>query len=211
MRYINIFFLLIIPLLIAGCSSRISSFLSEPLSENYALAAYGAEASHPELNDGNLKTWGITRPPKRVYTIVFPEEKQIDRVVIYSGNVLGYQLFCWNSDLGKWKIIGDMDSIVGSQQVRAEQSQLRVPRFVHRVKCKTSKLKLQVIKAKSDGIVTTRSPGKNVKILNHRVDYIGVGRRRVRVDLYDIFKQGSAMIREIEAYSHVEKAKTEPD
>ncbi len=92
-----------------------------------------------------------------------------------------------------------------------DQRELQVPRFVHRVKCRTDKIRLRVLKAKSDGVVTTRNPPKNSKLLNHRVEYFGTGRRRVRVDLYDIYKLGNAMIREIEAYSYVEKPKTEPD
>ena len=208
---IMLMLLILIASLVAGCGPRFSSLLSESLSENYALAAYGAEASHQELNDGDMKTWGITRPPKRVYTITFPEEKQIDRIVVYSGNVVGYQISCWNSDTGEWKIVGGVDSLRGSQRVSAEQRQLQVPRFAHRVNCRTDKIRLRVTKAKSDGVVTTRTPGKDAKILNHRVDYLGTGRRRVRIDLYDIYKKGKAMIREIEAYSHVERPKTEPD
>lgn len=209
MKYIKIFIFLFIASLVAGCSPQFSSLLSESLSENYALASYGAEASHPELNDGDLKTWGISKPPKRVYNITLPEERQIDRIVVYSGNVIGYQLLCWNSEAKKWEIVGGVDSLKGAQRVRAGKGQLQAPQFVHRVKCRTNKIRLRVVKARSDGVVTTRSPGKDAKIINHRVDYLGTGRRRVRIDLYDVFKYGNAMIREIEAYSYVEKPKTE--
>ncbi len=202
--------ILIVPLM-AGCGSRFSSLLTESLSENHALAAYGAEVSHPEINDGDIKTWGVTRPPKRIYTVAFPEEKQIDRIVVYSGNVVAYQLSCWNSETSEWKVIGGIDSIRGSQRVNTGQSQLQAPKFIHRVKCRTNKIRLRVLKAKSDGVVTTRTPPKDAKILNQRVDYLGTGRRRVRIDLYDIYKQGNAMIREIEAYSYVERPETKPD
>jgi len=210
-RYIIIFLILLAASLMAGCSSRFSSLLSESLSENYALAEYGVEASHPELNDGDLKTWGVTKPPKRIYAINFPEAKKIDRIVVYTGNVVSYQLFCWNVDVKKWDMVAKVESLKGVQKVYSGQQQLQAPRFVHRVKCTTDKIKLQVTKAGSDGVTITRTPGKDAKILNHRVEYIGTGRRRARVDLYSIFRRGNAMIREIEAYSYVEKPKTEPD
>jgi len=208
-EYLTIFFLLLIALVMVGCGQRFSAILSEPLSENYALATYGTDASHSELNDGDLKTWGITSPPKRDYSITFSEEKKIDRVVVYVGNVVGYQLLCWDSKANKWKIIGGVDSLRGSQRVHAKQGQLQIPRFIHRVSCTTNKIMLRVMKARSDGVVTTRTPPKNVKILNQRVEYVTTPRGRVRIDLYEIFKQGNATIREIEAYSHVEKPKKE--
>jgi hypothetical protein len=74
---------------------------------------------------------------------------------------------------------------------------------------KTDKISLQVIKAEGDGIVTTRTPDKGDAILNHRIDYLGTGRSRIRIDLYDVYKKGPAAIREIEVYSHLEKPKTE--
>ncbi len=210
-KYTIAFLILLIPLLVAGCGSKFSSLLSVSLSENHVLAVHGAEVSHPELNDGDLKTWGITRPPKRIYTVTFPEEKQIDRIVVYSGNVVSYQLACWNSETGEWEIVGGIDSIRGGKRVTAGRNQLKVPQFIHRINCRTDKIRLRVLKAKSDGVVTTRTPPKDAKILNQRVDYLGTGRRRVRIDLYDIYKRGNAMIREIEAYSYVERPETEPN
>ena len=210
-RKYSLIFLFLPIVLLMGCGTKLSDLLSESLSENYMLAAYGTEASHPELNDGDLKTWGITRPPKRDYTVIFPEERKIDRIVVYSGNVLGYQLLCWDSEVKKWKTIGGLDTVRGSQRVESKYNQLQVPQFVHRVNCKTSKITLRVLKAKSDGVTVVRLPGKNDKVLNHRIDYIGTGRRRVRLDVYDVYRQGNAMIREIEAYSHVKKPKEKTD
>lgn len=210
-KYIIIFTILFVASMMAGCSSGFSSFLSESLSENYALAEYGVDASHPRINDGNLKTWGLTDPPKRVYSINFPEVKKIDRIVVYTGNVVSYKLFCWNVDAKRWDMVGKVESLRGAQKVYSGQRQLQVPRFIHRIKYTTDKIKLEVTKASSDRVTTTRTPEKDAKILNHRVDYISISGRRVRIDLYDIFKQGSATIREIEAYSYVERPKTEPD
>ena len=210
-RYAIIFLISFTAFLIAGCSSNLSSLLSESLSENYALASYGVDASLPELNDGDIKTWGITNPPKRIYALTFPEVKKIDRIVVYTGNVVGYKLFCWNVDAKRWDMEDKVESLKGAQKVYSGQRQFQVPRFVHRIKYTTDKIKLQVTKASSDGVITTRTPGKDAKILNHRVDYFGTGRRRARIDLYDVFKQGSATIREIEAYSYVERPKTESE
>jgi hypothetical protein len=192
-------------IVVSGCSPRFSSLLSETWSENYALASYGAVASNPRINDGDMGTWGDVHPPDRVYTIALPEQKKLNRIVIYSHNVIAYRLFCWDSKAGKWKLVGSVGSAKGRQRVYSDRHRLDIPRFDHRINFKTNKIKLQVTRAESDGVVTTRTPGKNVKILNHRVDYIGTGRNRRRLDLYDVFVEGFATIREIEAYSHVEK------
>jgi hypothetical protein len=188
-----------------GCGSKFSSFLSESWSENYALAAYGAEASQPELNDGNIKTWGVTRPPDREYTITFPEEKKLDKILIYSGNVLAYQLFFWDKKADKWRPLGDSGSARVKKLVSYEQLRSEMRQFDHRVNLRTDKIRLLVKRARSDGIVTTRKPGKDARIVNHRSETIGTGRNRIRITLYDIFVQGPASIREIEAYGHMEK------
>ena len=205
-RYSIILFFLPLVFIIVGCGSRFSSLLSESLSENYVLAEHGAVVSHPEINDGDMRTWGTTVPGKRDYTITFPEERQIDRIVIYSGNVLSYQLVCWDSEAKAWKVIGGIDSVKGGRRAYSKYNQLDIPQNVHRVDCKTNKITLRVLKARSDGSTLTRTPKKDDKILNHRVDYMDSERgRRVRIDVYEIYKQGNATIREIEAYSHVEK------
>jgi hypothetical protein len=196
-----------VALLVAGCSSKLSSLLSESWSENYALAIYGAEASHFEINDGDVATWGTVSPPDRVYTITLPEEREIDRITIYSGNVVGYRILCRDRETGKWKLAGVLGSVKGRQRVDSDRRRLVVPRLDHHISLhfKTDKIKLVVTRAESDGVVMTRTPGKNDKILNHRVEYIGTGRSRRRVDVYDVFMEGPATIREIEVYSHAEE------
>jgi len=196
---------IILIILTAGCGSRFSSVFSESLSENYALAAYGAEASNPRTNDGDIKTWGVVEPPDRIFTITLPEKRKIDRVVIYSRNVIAYELHGWNSEADRWEFVGAVGSVKGRQRVYSDRHKMDIPRFDHRVKAETDKLRLKVTRAESDGLVTTRTPGKNDKIMNHRIDYIGTGRRRIRIDLYDVYVTGPAAIREIELYSHVEK------
>jgi hypothetical protein len=198
-------FILLITLLTVGCGSKFSSLLSESWSENHALAAYGAEASHPRINDGDMKTWGVAQPPDREYTITFPEERKINRIVIYSRNVTAYHLLCWDRKADKWKRVAVLGSAKGRQRVYSDRYRLDIPRFDHRINFKTDKIRLQVTRAESDGIVTTRTPGKNDRILNHKIEYVGTGRNRIRVDLYDVYMQGPAAIREIEAYSHVER------
>lgn len=209
MNWIRVFFLLPVVLLTAGCGSKFSALFSESWSENYALAIYDVEASHPRINDGDVKTWGVTRYPDREYTITLPEERKINRIVIYSGNVVSYQLSCWDRKADKWKVVGAVGVAKGRQKVYSDRYQLDIPRFDHRINFRTDKIKLEVKRAESDGIVTTRTPGKNDRILNHKVEYIGTGRRRMRIDLYDIFVYGLASIREIEVYSHLEKPKIE--
>ena len=196
---------IILVILMAGCGSRFSSVFSESLSENYALAAYGAEASNPRTNDGDVKTWGVVEPPDRTFTITLPEKRQIDRVVIYSRNVIAYEIYGWDSEADKWELVGAVGSVKGRQRVYSDRHKMDIPRFDHRVKAETDKIRIRVTRAESDGLVTTRTPGKNAKIMNHRIDYIGTGRRRIRIDLYDVYVTGPAAIREIELYSHAEK------
>ena len=186
-----IFFFLSLVLIIAGCGPKVSSFLAEEWSENYALASNGTKSSNPRINDGDIATWGVVAPPKRVFNIILPEERWVKRVVIYSQNVVSYKLFCWDNETEKWKAVSAVGSVEGRRNV------------------KTDKISIQVIKAEGDGIVTTRNPGKDDAILNHKVDFLGTGRSRRRIDLYEVYKKIPAAIREIEVYSHVEKPKTE--
>jgi len=182
--------------------------LTESWSENYALISNGAKASLPEINDGKLDTLGVTFPPKREFEITLPEERQINRILIYSGNVLSYGLYCWDSKTSSWLTVGGLGTRVGQQKVYSDKYKFAVPRFDHRFNFKTNKIKIVVIKAAKDGMTTTRTPGKYDKIVNQRTEYIQIGRDRVRVDLYDVFTYNEATIREIEIYSYAPKAKT---
>ena len=203
-RLAAIFFILLI-VLTTGCSSKFTSLLSESWSENYALATYGAEASHPEINDGKIDTWGITQPPDRIYTIMLPEEKDVRKIVIYSGNIISYKLFCWNEKAGTWKFAGDVKNAKIKKLVNYDRLRSEILLFDHRMKFKTNKIKLEVNRAKSDTIVTTRTPGKNDKVLKRREEYVGVGRRRIHLTLYDVFVEGPATVREIKIYGHEKK------
>ena len=202
-------FLLSIALLGGGCSSKLSSLLSESWSENYALAIHDAKVSHTELNDGDMKTWGITSPPDRTYTITLPERKEINRIVIYSGNVVAYELSCWNTKADRWELVGAIGSIKRRQRVHSDKYQFNIPRFDHRIDFETDRIKLSVVRAKSDGIIMTRTPGKDDKILNHRIEYAGTGRRRRRIDIYSVYALGKAAIREIEIHGRAAEPETE--
>ena len=208
MNRIQALFILLFVLLITGCGSKLSSIFSESWSENFALAIHNSTASSPEINDGNINTMGLTKPPNREYTITFPEEKKIDRIVIYSGNVIAYKLFSWDNKANRWNPLGRIDTTSKIQRVYSDRFRLEIPRFDHRVNTRTDKLRLVVDRTESDGVYTTQTPGKNDKVINHRVDYIEVpGRGRIRIDLFDVYVQSQATIREIEVYSHVEKPK----
>ena len=187
---------------LVGCSSKFPSMLSESWSENYALAANGAQASMPEINDGDMETIASTKPPDRSYTIIFPEEKKISRVVIYNQNILSYQILYWDKKVGEWKLGYLMDYASGKKQVYSDLNKLEIPQLDNRVNFTTDKIKLLVTKANSDGFAITRTPSKDDKIINHKIEYIGSGRDRMRVDIYQIYVYGYARIREIEAYGH---------
>ena len=199
-----VFFLFVV--LLMGCGPKFSLLLSESWSENYALSTHGAEASNSRINDGDIKTWGVVQPPNREYTITFPEEKEINKIVIYSRNVTDYQLFYWDKRYGEWGLAGDIGKAKIKKIVDYEKFRFEILQFDHRTDFKTDKIKLRVKKAESDRIVTTRAPNKDDVIVQHRIEYIGTGRRRKRIDLYDVFTRGPAAIREIEAYSNVEKS-----
>lgn len=207
-RLTVIFFLSFI-VLTGGCSSKLSSLLSESWSENYALAIYGSEASHPEITDGKIDTLGVTQPPDRVYTITLPEEKQVSKILIYGGNIISYQLFCWDAEADKWKFAGDVKNARIKKLENYEKLGPEVFLFDHRVKFRTNKIKLEVKRAKSDVVTTTRNPGKNDKILNRREEYLGTGRSRMRLILYDVFVEGPATVREIKVYGPQGKPKVE--
>jgi len=204
-----IFFFLSAVILIQGCGSKVSSLLTEEWSENYALASYGTKSSNPRINDGDIATWGVVDPPKRVFNIILPEERWVKRVVVYSQNVVSYKLFCWDNGTEKWKAVSAVGSVEGRRSVYSDRYKMNIPRFDHRINVKTDKISIQVIKAEGDGIVTTRTPGKDDAILNHKIDFLGTGRSRRRIDLYEVYKKIPAAIREIEVYSHLEKPKSE--
>ena len=189
-------------MLYSGCAS-----LKESWSENYALASNGAKASQPEINDGNLKTLGATKYPKREYDIILPEEKVINRIVVYSGNLKSYDLLCLDSKTKKWVSVGSLGEKSGRKNTYSDQYKMSVPRFDHRLSFKTDRVKLAVVRTTSDGVVTTRTPAKNAKIINQRTEYLQMGHDRVRVDLYDVFVFSAAAVREIEIYSHADKPK----
>ena len=194
-------------ILLSGCSSKFSSMFSESWGVNFALASNGVKATSPEINDGKMDTWGVTQMPKREYTLVLPEVRNINRVLIYSGNVIAYELFCWDNKENKWISVGGIGPNAGRKKVYSDKYKMTIPRFDHRVNFKTDKIKLIVDRTQKDGVMTTRTPAKNDKIINQRTEYIQMGRDRVRVDLYDVFTFGVATIREIEVYSHVQKPK----
>ena len=196
-------------ILISGCSSKFSPMFTESWSENLALASNGTKAIPPEINDGKMDTFGVTQMPNREYTLILPEEKEINRIVIYSGNVVAYNIYCWNSKDKKWVSVGSMGPNAGRQKAYSDKYKMTIPRFDHRIKFKTDRIKLIVSRAESDGVMTTRTPAKNDRIINQRTEYIQMGRDRVRVDLYDVFTYGNATIREIELYTHVQKPKFE--
>lgn len=196
-------------ILTSGCSSKFSPMFTESWSENLALSSNGTKAIPTEINDGKMDTLGITQMPNREYTLILPEEKEINRIVIYSGNVVAYNIYCWDNKEKKWILVGNMGPNAGRQKAYSDKYKMTIPRFDHRIRFKTDKVKLIVNRAESDGIMTTRTPAKNDKIINQRTEYIQMGRDRVRVDLYDVFTYGNASIREIELYSHVQKPKFE--
>ena len=181
---------------------------SESWSANFALESSGAKATSPEINDGKMDTWGVTQMPKREYTLALPEAKEINRVLIYSGNVIAYELFYWDIKENKWVSIGGIGPNAGSKKVYSDKYKMTIPRFDHRINVKTDKIKLTVDRTQKDGVMTTRTPSKNDKIINQRTEYMQMGRDRVRVDLYDVFTFGVATIREIEIYNHVQKPKS---
>lgn len=202
---LNIILSALIIIIILGCTNK---FLSENWSENFALTKYNASAMPSEINDGDFNTLGVTEYPKREYTIVLPEVRKINRIVVYSGNVISYDIFCWNADTKKWVSVSGMGRSKGKEKVYTDRYKLSIPRFDHRINFETDKIKLVVDRTNDDGIVTTRKPDKNDRIINYRTEYIRIGRDRVKVELYDVFKFSKATIREIQIYSYVQNQGT---
>lgn len=204
MRVEVLFYLVIVVTCLVGCGPKITPLLSESWSENYALASNGAEAQPPEINDGRIDTLGVTEHPKREYLISLPEIKNIDRIVVYSGNLISYEIFYLDHQDNKWKSASYVGKQKGMQKVHSDRYKLMIPRFEHRVKVRTDRLRLIVYRTTEDGVVTTRNPKKTDKIINQRTEYITMGRDRVRIDLYDVYTYGRAAIREIEVYSQIQ-------
>jgi len=188
---------------VSGCGS-----LKEYWSENYALDGMGGKASLPEINDGKIETFGVTHYPDREYEIILPEQREINRIIIYGVNLKSYDILCLNNETKKWVSVASLGGRAGKKNVYYDQYKTLVPKFEHRLKYKTDRIKLVIIRTTSDAVVTTRSPAKNEKILNQRIEYIQLGRERRKIELYDVFRFTDAGVREIEIYSSVPKPET---
>lgn len=189
-------------MLCSGCSS-----LKEYWTENYGIASAGAIASQPEINDGKIDTYAVTKYPNREYEITLPEEREINRVIIYSVNLKVYDLLCLDMKTNKWTTVGQFGAKTNRKGVYSDQYKT-IPRYEHRINFKTNKIKLLVIRTVGDGVVTTRTPEKSERIIEQKSDYIQMGRERKRIDLYEVFRFTDAGVREIEVYSHLDKPET---
>ncbi|MBD3181676.1 hypothetical protein GF312_05240 [Candidatus Poribacteria bacterium] len=201
-----IIYLLII-MTVQACSPKFSALLTESLSENFALAANGAKSSHSRVVDGDYETWGVANPPDREFELKFPEMKKINRVIIYSRNITAYQVFGWDHKDKDWRRIGALGSATGRQKVYADRHKLNIPRFDHRINFTTDRIRIVVTRAESDGVYITRDPKESDKLLDRKIEYIGQGRNRVPINIYQVYRTGPAAIREIEVYSHLEESK----
>jgi hypothetical protein len=209
--YLNLLIshVLFIILILSGCSSKLSSVLSESWSDNYALQKYGTEVSHMGINDGDLNTWGVTDPVNREYIITFPEIKDMRKIVLYSGNITSYKLFYLDNRSDKWKLAGDVKSAKIGKVVNYEKLKTEIFVFEHRVKLKTNKLRIDVTRATSDRLETKRKPDENDRVINRRIEYIGTGRSSIKLVLYDVLVEGPAKLREIRVYGYPEKTEIE--
>ena len=78
---------------------RVAQMLSTQYSENIASAAYGTEANHPGMNDGNLKTLAtLPAQNERNFIVRFAEIHPVRKIIIHNGNLFRFEMHYLNAE-----------------------------------------------------------------------------------------------------------------
>ena len=181
--------LIVICLHLNAC--RVAQVLSTHYSENIASAAYGTEANHPGMNDGNLKTLA-TLPARneRNFIIRFAEVHPVRKIVIHNGNLFRFEMDYLNSETGEWETF---DTIIQRRNIGDERAQAE---FVFdRLNFQTKMIRVTVTRTVDDVIVNKVITEPGDKIVDRRTTLVGQ-----YYPHYRVMQPAIAQIREIEIY-----------
>ena len=175
---------------------RIAQVLSTQYSENIASAAYGTEANHPGINDGNLKTLAtLPAQNERYFIIRFADVHPVRKIVIHNGNLFRFEMDYLDDETGKWETF---DTVVQRRNVGEDRAQAE---FVFdRLDFKTKMIRVAVTRTVDDAVVNKVMAEPGDKIVDRRTTIAGR-----YYPHYRVMQPSVAQIREIEIYHLAEK------
>ena len=191
---ISICCLLFVALHLNAC--RVAQVLSTQYSENIASAAYGTEANHPGVNDGNLETLA-TLPAQndRNFIIRFADVHPVRKIVIHNGNLFRFEMQYLNNETGEWDTF---DTIVQRRNVGDERAQAEF--IFDRLNFQTKMIRVAVTRTVDDAVINKIMAEPGDKIVDRRTTLAGR-----YFPHYRVMQPSVAQIREIEIYHLAEK------
>ena len=172
-----------------GC--RVAQVLSTQYSENIASAAYGTEANHPGINDGNLETLA-TLPARneRNFIIRFAEVHPVRKIIIHNSNLFRFEMDYLNPKTGEWETF---HTVIQRRNIGDERAQ---PEFVFdRLNFQTKMIRVAVTRTVDDVIVNKIVAEPGDKVVDRRTTLVGQ-----YYPHYRVMQPAAAQIREIEVY-----------
>ena len=175
---------------------KVAQVLSTQYSENIASAAYGTEANHPGINDGNLKTLAtLPAQNERYFIIRFADVHPVRKIVIHNGNLFRFEMDYLDDETGKWETF---DTVVQRRNVGEDRAQAE---FVFdRLDFKTKMIRVAVTRTVDDAVVNKVMAEPGDKIVDRRTTIAGR-----YYPHYRVMQPSVAQIREIEIYHLAEK------
>jgi len=170
---------------------RVAQVLSTQYSENIASAAYGTEANHPGMNDGNLETLA-TLPARneRNFIIRFAEVHPVRKIIIHNSNLFRFEMDYLNPETGEWETF---HTVIQRRNIGDERAQ---PEFVFdRLNFQTKMIRVAVTRTVDDVIVNKIVAEPGDKIVDRRTTLVGQ-----YYPHYRVMQPAIAQIREIEVY-----------
>ena len=170
---------------------RVAQVLSTQYSENIASAAYGTEANHPGINDGNLETLA-TLPARneRNFIIRFAEIHPVRKIIIHNINLFRFEMDYLNPETGEWETF---HTVIQRRNIGDERAQ---PEFVFdRLNFQTKMIRVAVTRTVDDVIVNKIVAEPGDKVVDRRTTLVGQ-----YYPHYRVMQPAAAQIREIEVY-----------
>ena len=181
--------LIVICLHLNAC--RVAQVLSTQYSDNIASAAYGTEATHPGMNDGNLETLA-TLPARneRNFIIRFAEVHPVRKIVIHNSNLFRFEMAYLNPDSEEWETF---HTVIQRRNIGDDRAQ---PLFVFdRLNFQTKMIRVAVTRTVDDVIVNKVMAEPGDKVVDRRTTLVGQ-----YYPHYRVMQPAVAQIREIEVY-----------
>lgn len=159
LKTVGFFSLLCISVVLIGCAAL---FSVQEWSDNYSLME-GTQSTTPQAIDGNLNTIGeavfpgnvVGMSPASEVVITLPEKKNIRRIVVYSDNVIEFDVF-----VSKDSISTDRNWTLVKEIKNARSNPITVSVLTPHP---TDRVRLRVIKTSDDAAksreFTSRNPG----------------------------------------------------